>query len=150
MSGSRSLTLALAPSRNFAAAILAMHATAAVCFLTILTGWLGVSLAILTTLLGAAAGWDRALLRGRRSPSAIELRPSGEATLRLRDGATGALRAFPGIGVTRHWVALGTALPWRRNLLVVAGMLGEEEFRTLRLWALWGRIPGVAPGQLPA
>jgi len=100
--------------------------------------------------LGCFSAWDRALLRGGRSPREIELRPSGEAFVRLGDGRTAALSPIQGAGVTRFWVALGAALPSRRGILVTAGMLGEENFRRLRLWALWGKVPGVAPGQLPA
>jgi len=29
----------------------------------------------------------------------------------------------------------------KRTLLITRDMLGEEEFRRLRLWALWGRLP---------
>jgi hypothetical protein len=29
-------------------------------------------------------------------------------------------------------------------------MLGAKEFRRLRLWALWNRLPGVAATQLAA
>jgi len=35
----------------------------------------------------------------------------------------------------------------RRSLLVTGGMLGADSARRLRLWALWGRLPGVVPGQ---
>jgi hypothetical protein len=52
--------------------------------------------------------------------------------------------------VTRYWVALDTGAPMRRSVLVTAGMLQPGPFRLLRLWALWGRVPGVAPGQVPA
>jgi len=45
-------------------------------------------------------------------------------------------------------VALAVAAPYRRALLVTPGMLPPESFRLLRLWALWGRLPGVAPRQL--
>jgi hypothetical protein len=46
-------------------------------------------------------------------------------------------------------------LPYGRNaLLVSADMLGAQEFRRLRIWALWNRIPadrrGVAAEQRPA
>jgi hypothetical protein len=51
--------------------------------------------------------------------------------------------------VTRHWVALRLRSRKRRSLLVAGGMLSEEPFRLLRLWALWGRMPGVARRQLP-
>ena len=38
----------------------------------------------------------------------------------------------------------------RRTILVTRDMLGREEFRRLRLWALWGRLPrrSVAAAQL--
>jgi hypothetical protein len=29
-------------------------------------------------------------------------------------------------------------------------MLGADSFRSLRVWALWGRLPAVAAKQLPA
>ena len=29
-------------------------------------------------------------------------------------------------------------------------MLGRADFRRLRLWALWGKLPAVAGKQLPA
>jgi len=38
----------------------------------------------------------------------------------------------------------------RRTLLVTADMLGAQEFRRLRIWALWNRLPGVAAKQLTA
>jgi hypothetical protein len=37
----------------------------------------------------------------------------------------------------------------RRSLLVARDMLDPAGFRLLRLWALWGRVPGVASAQLP-
>jgi hypothetical protein len=40
--------------------------------------------------------------------------------------------------------------PMRRTILVTGDMLRAEEFRRLRLWALWGRLPRVAPEQLRA
>jgi hypothetical protein len=36
-----------------------------------------------------------------------------------------------------------------RTVLVTRDMLTVEEFRRLRLWALWGKLP-VAAKQLPA
>jgi len=146
----RLITLELAPSRTYAGVIIAVHALAGLSFLTSLTAWPGALLAALIVGLGCAAAWDRALLRGARSPRVIEIRPTGEAVVRLRGGESAQLSPVQGIGVTRFWVALGAALPARRSILVVAGMLGEEGFRRLRLWSLWGKVPGVAPGQLPA
>jgi len=123
---------------------------AAIGILTTMTGWPGQVLAALILALGGFSAWDRALLRGTRSPKAIEILSSGGALVRLQSGESAALEAAHGAGVTRFWVSLQTALPARRSLLVVSGMLGEEAFRQLRLWALWGRVPGVAPGQRPA
>jgi len=31
---------------------------------------------------------------------------------------------------------------WGRSLLVTSGMAGPAGARRLRLWALWGRLPG--------
>jgi hypothetical protein len=51
-------------------------------------------------------------------------------------------------------VTLPVRGPVRRTVLVSHDMLGAEEFRRLRLWALWGRLPkdqrSVASKQLPA
>jgi hypothetical protein len=140
----------LSPSRRLAAAILAMHAAAAGSVAAVVPGFAGAALAALLVALGTASAWDRALLRGRRSPRAIEIRGSGEAVVVFASGKTAAARALHGTGVTRHWVALDTATPMRRSVLVTAGMLRPGPLRLLRLWALWGRTPGVAPGQLPA
>jgi hypothetical protein len=147
--GAQPVRLALSSCGRFAALILLLHGTAALCFLTVLTGWSGIAAALLMLALGVSAAWNRALLRGRRSPRAIEIHPSGEAC-RFADGATAAVRAIGGSGITRHWVALGLDSPLRRSLLVAAGMLPPDAFRLLRLWALWGKLPGVAWRQLPA
>jgi len=148
LNGARPLRLELAPSRWFAGVILVVHMLAAASFLTSLTAWPGALLAVLIFGLGCFAAWDRALLKGEHSPIAIEIQASGDALVLLRDGKFSQLSAVQGIGVTRFWVALAAALPARRSVLVVSGMLGEESFRRLRLWALWGKVPGVVPGQL--
>lgn len=113
-----------------------------------MTGWQGIALAILLPALGAFAAWDRALLRGAHSPKAIEVQASGEALLVFANGDTAAAGPGRGIGVNRYWVALKCGSPARRGVLVTAGMLGPEPFRLLRLWALWGKLPGVASPQL--
>jgi hypothetical protein len=130
-----------------AALIMVLHATAALVILTVLTAWLAVAAALLIFGLGIAAAWDRALLRSRRSLRAIEIRPSGEAVCLLADGSTAAVEARPGSGVSRYWVALRLHARWQRSALVAGGMLPPESFRLLRLWALWGKLPGVAPRQ---
>ena len=108
------------------------------------------ALALLILALGGVSAWDRALLRGARSPRAIEIQPTGAAVLVLASGAAVAVRAVRGMGVTRHWVALAPLSLAGRSVMVTAGMLGAANARILRLWALWGRTPGVASGQRPA
>lgn len=107
-------------------------------------------LALLFLALGGVAAWDRALLRGARSPRAIEIQPSGAATVVLASGEAIAVRPVRGMGVTRHWVALAPRSFARRGMLVTAGMLGPAAARLLRLWALWGRTPREPAGRLPA
>jgi hypothetical protein len=132
--------LELSPSGAYAGAVLAVHAAAAACFLTTMTGLPGMALALLTFTLGGVAAWDRALLRGARSPRAIEIPAAGEeALVVLASGETVPVRAVRGIGVTRHWVALAPLSLAGRSVLVTAGMLGPAGARNLRLWALWGR-----------
>jgi hypothetical protein len=108
------------------------------------------ALALLTLALGGVSAWDRALLRGSRSPHAIEIPATGAAVVVLGNGTTIAVRAVRGIGVTRHWVALAPLSLAGRSVLVTAGMLGPAGARILRLWALWGRTPGVVARQQPA
>ena len=150
MNGISLLRLELSPSRGLATAILGVHSAAAGCFLTTMTGSAGWLLALSVIALGAASAWDRALLRGSRSPRAIEVTGPGTAHLVLANGELAAVRPMQGSAVTRYWVALRISSPVRRSVLVTADMLGKERFRLLRLWALWGRVPGVASGQLPA
>jgi hypothetical protein len=139
--------LELTPSKGYAALLVLAHALAAACLLAVLKAWPGAVAALLVAALGLAAAWDRALLGSAGSPRAIEIRATGEARCVLRNGNTGALQSLGGAGVNRYWVTLRMRSPMRRSLLVTAGMLGADSARLLRLWALWGRLPGVAPGQ---
>ena len=111
--------------------------------LPVLAGPAGPALAALLVALGAATAWNRALLRGRRSPVAIEIAPSGEASLVRASGERAPARPVRGAGVTRWWVMLRSG---REGFLVGAGMLEAEPLRLLRLWALWA--PAVARRQL--
>jgi hypothetical protein len=106
------------------------------------------ALALLFLCLGGVAAWNRAMLRGARSPRAIEIQPSGQARVILAGGDTIPVRAVRGIGVTRHWVALAPASLAGRSVLVTTGMLGPAGARKLRLWALWGRAGRAVAGQL--
>ena len=126
-----------------------IHATAAACFLTTLTGFYATALAALIIALGSVSAWERALLRGKDSPRAIEMPPSGPALVVLASGKAIAVRAVRGVGVTRYWVALASCSFKDRSLMVTTGMLGTESARLLRLWALWGRTVGVVSAQRP-
>jgi len=112
-----------------------------------MTGFLGTLLAILILMLGGFAAWERALLRGSGSPRAIEIQAAGAGAVILGNGKRISVRPVRGVGVTRHWVALASVPFAGRSVLVTAGMLGSANARLLRLWALWGRAPGVASGQ---
>jgi hypothetical protein len=115
-----------------------------------MTGFPGMALAVLIIALGGVTAWNRALLRGASSPRVIEIQPSGAAMVVTANGKRFAVRAVGGIGVTRHWVALAPLSFARGGVMVPTGMLGTASARILRLWALWGRTPGVASGQRPA
>lgn len=99
-------------------------------------------------MLGLAAAWGRALLRSRASVRALELAGS-EITLELRNGERLHAELGPRRHVSRFMVTLPVRRPVRRTILVTRDMLDAEEFRRLRLWALWGRLPEVAAKQLP-
>ena len=149
MSGSRSLRLRLSPSPAFAAALVALHACAALCILLVLPSFPGAALAICLMALGLAAAWSRALLRSASSVRAIEIEAGG-ASFELAGGERVAAQLTRRRYVNRFMVALPVQGRLRRTVLVTLDMLGEESFRVLRIWALWGKLPQVAPQQLPA
>ena len=148
MSGSRSLRLQLSPSPAFAAALVALHACAALCILLVLPSFPGAALATCLLALGLAAAWSRALLRSASSVRAIEIEAGG-ASFELAGGERFAARLTERRYVSRFMVALPVRGRVRRTVLVTLDMLGEESFRVLRIWALWGKLPQVAPRQLP-
>jgi hypothetical protein len=117
-----------------------------------LPGWAGTALGAALAGLGAASAWSRALLRSPRSPRAIRLgsglSPEG-AMVDLAGGESSAARA--GGHVSRLMVTLVLRRP-AHHILVTADMLDRDSFRALRIWALWGKLPGagVARKQLTA
>jgi hypothetical protein len=142
------LPLDLRPSWRLALSIAGLHGLAGASVAIARPDLVGALLAALLAALGAAAAWDRALLRSRRSPRSLRVSGDGRLEVELADGA----RYPVGTGartVTRLLVALPLASQVRRSILVTADMLDPESFRLLRLWALWGRLPGVASAQLP-
>jgi hypothetical protein len=129
----------LAPSPALAAAIATAHALAALAAWSALPTIAGGALALALLGLGAASAWSRALLRAPRSLKAIEI--TGErAAVELANGE----RLEPRAGrryVTRYLVALPLGNIPARTMLVTAGMLPAAQFRRLRIWALWNRVP---------
>lgn len=143
MSGARAGRFELAPSPALTGVILLVHGLGAACLATVVpTPW-GGALGAAVFVLGLAAAWDRALLRGTRAVCAIEPTGSDMVVIELRNGERFSTRIAKRRSVNRFWVALPVRLRRRRTLFVTADMLGRETFRTLRLWALWGRLPGV-------
>ncbi len=149
MSARAPLRLELAPSRALAATIVALHATAAACVLLVSPSTAGVMLASCLVVLGLAAAWSRALLRSPASVRALEVSGS-EVTLELASGERIACQLAGRRYVNRFMVTLPLRPPMRRTVLITGDMLENDSFRRLRIWALWGKLPGVATEQLPA
>ena len=145
MSGA--LRLELKPSRALAAAIIVAHGAAAVAAYMTIPGTMAALLAVMLLLLGLATAWGRALLASKSSVRAIEV-GGGQPVIELAAGDRFSAEVATRRYVTRYVVALPLLKPFRRTLLVTADMLGREEFRRLRIWALWNRLPGVAAKQL--
>ena len=143
------LRLGLSPSPRLAAAIVVLHAAAGLCVVAVLPGAAGGLLAAALLALGAAAAWSRALLGSAASVRGIELEGPGIA-LELASGERIVAELAERRYVTRFVVALPVRRPSRRTILVTRDMLAADSFRALRLWALWGKVPGVAAKQLPA
>jgi len=129
--------------------IVALHVAAAGCVVAVLPGIPGAALGAALLALGLASAWSRALLRSQASPRVLELE-GDHATLELGGGVRLSAPVGPRRFVSRLAVALPLGRPLRRTILVSAGMLDGESFRRLRIWALWGRLPGVAGTQLAA
>ena len=139
--------LELSPSWTLAGAILVLHCVAAASVLAVVQGSAGLALSLAILALGIAAAWARALHGSGASVRALEL--SGkEILLALKDGRRVQAELGASRHVSRFMVTLPVRSPVRRTILVTRDMLEGEEFRRLRLWALWGRLPRVAPEQL--
>jgi hypothetical protein len=133
LSGTR---LPLLPSRYLAAAILGAHVVAAGCVRLALPGGGGIALAAVLLAVGLALARSRALLAAPASPRALVL---GERLgVELASGQTLIGERRPGGHVSRFLVTLPVG---NRTLLITRDMLSAPEFRHLRLWALWGRLP---------
>lgn len=153
MNGAPPVNFTFAPSPGLAAAIVAAHCAAAACVRLLLPGLLGTVLAVLVVALGIAAARDRALLAAQASVIGFELTGRDTVVLQLRDGRRVTAAVGQGRFVSRFCVSLPIRAARRGSLLVTLAMLEPESFRILRLWSLWGRVPGpsrVVSRQLPA
>ena len=133
--------LELKPSSALAILIVAAHAAAGAAAYLVLPGLAGGLLAVLFLALGLAAAWSRALLRAAGSVRAIQL-GGPQPVFELANGDSFPAAVAERRYVTRYLVALRVRSPLSRTLLVTADMLGAQEFRRLRIWALWNRLPG--------
>ena len=149
MSARALLRLELAPSRALAATIVALHATAAVCVLLVLPSTAGAALAGCLMFLGLTAAWGRALLKSSASVRALEVSGS-EVTFELASGERIVCRPAGRRYVNRFMVSLPLRPAMRRTILITGDMLERDAFRRLRIWALWGKLPGVETWQPPA
>ena len=136
----------LRPSPALAALIVAAHSAAGAAIFSVMSGWSGALLAIAFVALGLAAAWSRALLRSPASVKAIQV-GGPEPLFELAGGESLSASIGERRYVTRYLVALPLGKPLGRTLLVTADMLGPRQFRLLRLWSLWNRLPSVAPAQ---
>jgi hypothetical protein len=134
---SASVRFELSPSPLLAAALVAAHAAAALAAYWVMPGLAGALLALALIALGGATAWSRALLRSSVSVRAIQV-GGAETLFELAGGESFQVRVAERRYVTRYVVALPLK---NRTLLVTADMLGAAEFRRLRLWALWNRLP---------
>jgi hypothetical protein len=145
----RRLRLELKPSPLLASAVIALHAAAGACALVVLPRAAGAPIAAGLLALGAIAAWRVALLRASSSVRVLEL-DGPQAFVQLAGSERLAAEVAPRRYVGRLLVTLPLRRPVRRTILVTRDMLGADSFRRLRIWALWGRLPGVAAKQLAA
>jgi len=127
-----------------ATAIVAAHLAGASCLLIVFPGAAAAGVALLVALLGAVTAWERALHRGRGSVRCLELRDGGAALLELADGRRLAGTVAVRRNVNRWWVTLPLHGKSRRIVVVTREMVPPGDFRRLRIWALWGRLPSAA------
>ena len=141
--------LQLSPSPRFAALIVCLHCAAGAASLAVVGGLAGIALCAALVALGGAAAWSRALHRAAASVRALELQGDG-VLVTLADGRSLAGELGARRFVSRFAVALPVRKPLGRTIFVTPDMLDVKSFRALRLWALWGKLPGVATQQLSA
>jgi hypothetical protein len=103
----------------------------------------GVLAAALLVLAGVMSIRDQAQIWPRRSWPRLELYRDGTLSIRTANGQESSQLRSIRRHVTRWLVILELEVPFagRRRFLVARDMLGTDEFRRLRLWALWNSLP---------
>jgi hypothetical protein len=124
------------------------HGAAALAVLKVMPGASGVMVAMLIAALGVLYVWGRALHRMPSSIKALEL-GGAQLDIELASGERLSAEASERRYVGRYLVLIPLRTP-RRTVLVTRDMADAAAFRRLRIWALWGRLPAVAAGQLAA
>jgi hypothetical protein len=137
----------LNPSRRLAGVVLLAHAAAALGAALALGLPFGPLLSALLVALGAFAVRQHALLRSAHSVRAIEIAEGGQAVLERADGARLPGQINRRRHVSRHWVAMTVRGTAANPLLIADDMLDARSFRTLRMWALWNRLPHGSPAR---
>jgi len=137
------LRLELRASGAMAAVVMAAHLAGASCLVIVFPGVGAAAVALLISALGALTAWERALHRSRNSVRSLELREGGAAMLELSDGRRVACTVSERRNVNRWWVTLPLRGKSRRIVVVTRDMVPAGDFRRLRIWALWGRLPGL-------
>ena len=150
MSGPRPIRFQLSRSPWLAAAILGANGLAAACLFVVLPLAPGIGVAALLFALGLATARDRAWLAGRNAVRAIEISGPEQVTLETAEGVRRHASVGPRKIVNRLFVSIPVRTSMRRTILVTADMLGGGEFRALRMWALWGQVPGAMRLARPA
>ena len=124
-----------------------LHALTAAVLWFLLPFGAGLPLAVLVCALGAVAVGQRALLWTANAPAVLGLNRDGSLSIRLRGG-----REFEGIPADRRYITrwlvileLVCSRQANRTILVASDMLSTEQFRQLRLWALWRALPDEPP-----
>jgi hypothetical protein len=141
------LRLELSPSPRLALLMVALHGAAGAAALAVVGGIAGGCLGVALLALGASAAWRHALHRGPTALRTLELEGTG-VVLTLANGRQLAGELAGPRFVSRFAVAMSVRRSAARTIFVTPDMLDHESFRALRLWALWGKVPGVAAGQL--
>ncbi len=135
--------LELRGSPVLTALVVGVHAAAGFALIAVLPAPAGYACALLVGLLGAWTAHQRGLLRAAGSARALELHGDAQAIIEFRDGrrVSGAAGSRRYVGRWLVAVTLATACGRRRSILIAGDMLDAEQFRWLRLWALWGTLP---------